>query len=1316
MRKFLRNVKEALGLTIHYCLGIRGVSFIAGLSSLLIGTCYAQTEKIIPSSPEAAALTKMLNYPVSNNTGVPDITIPFYNVECGGMTMPISMSYHAGGFKITEQASSIGLGWSLSTDIQITREINGIDDFHPMGYIGNNNVNYYSGNSSVPFPNSTLETDAIKFRLATGGEDGEPDKFYYKLLNKAGCFYFLKNQNQPGYSIITAPYTNIQVQFNNHQFIITDVDGTKYYFGTPGVIGAGGEQQSAADGFELSSMDGSGGILTGWKCKRIVNARNTHEINFSYTLRRKTKPSQRDSYVELYNNESPGNLSVMEGYNYTQPQWINLWNTYIDFEALMSGEGIPFFCLSSPKYFSQTEKGYIRFNMPYMNGSQSTGYTTEVATKKSNRATVVFSGSNREAALTNIVCSNGMNVQFTGIDTLQSIRVWESSTEIKKVDFFQSYGQSQSLPLGQLQFYNGPEFYGTRYLDSIQISVNNSVGDKYAFVYRNKFCFGNHLQGSDAWGYVNEATNSAYYADSSILSMPKVDHSQLFYSNIQGTNIGSFEGPIKFSFGGAGYWNEYPDEVLAQSGILQRIIYPTGGYTDFEYESNKYRKNVYFDVNQVSPNANLWEVEYLLKAGGLRIKTIKNYERGLESPVERKVFWYGDDGAGQLTHSGDIGVEQPYPTTVRTGVEFEGRAYILKPFKYTQDVYYLKQQTGSCAGQKACLYPIAKEKMTTYRPRSFLSLNYASGASVYYNNVTEYTETKDQKNGKIEYTYIDPVTPYPGYGYNINGFGSPYTSRYFEGTNKRLLETNWVLGTLLKTAKYKYVAADSAYKLIERREMMYTPNVRKELQVLAAFLNNVYQLDAYKSPVLNDDKFGNMIKLSLSHPYIGTTAEIYNDKLAPKSFSTTIPDFNFIGYKIPIGEMRLDEERIERYEEQGGYMSSPLVETVSYSYLPNYTQPFRIVTTRSDGDIIAKDLKYPYDFPGTAVYDSMKNANIISTVVQQVLTNQTAGLEINRSKVNFGWINAAFGFYAPTSVLQSNGGSGLDTIVRYDKYDDYGNILQLKARNEPVKSYLWGYRKNFPVVEFVNRTYESVSPVVDFNKLNSLNYSDVAAEVTRIRPILNDANTFMSSFLYKPFVGLSSKTTADNRTTYYTYDALNRLAEVKDDDQNIIKKFDYVLFGISQNLLDNSYFNYGYNIDRDRIRDTLHPFAKGVASLNLSSYLNNSSISFDVTVILKDKNHVYPDIKRTISVSRSNYENGLLSSETLVPAGSYEIYFVNTGGYAELPPGGSGGNNDKFVCTGHLKVGGSTTPLTLYSGSNITLTDVSRLFLEFGIY
>ncbi len=48
-------------------------------------------------SRTAALLAKYADFPVSNHTGITQISVPIYTVKEGPLQIPISLSYHAGG-------------------------------------------------------------------------------------------------------------------------------------------------------------------------------------------------------------------------------------------------------------------------------------------------------------------------------------------------------------------------------------------------------------------------------------------------------------------------------------------------------------------------------------------------------------------------------------------------------------------------------------------------------------------------------------------------------------------------------------------------------------------------------------------------------------------------------------------------------------------------------------------------------------------------------------------------------------------------------------------------------------------------------------------------------------------------------------------------------------------------------------------------------------------------------------------------------------------------------------------------------------------
>ena len=100
----------------------------------------------IPVSPTAGSLITFADYPVSYYSGVPNVSIPLYEIEIDNYKLPISLSYHASGIKLSQEASWVGLGWALNTGGIISRTIKCYDDFleypQPAGSV---KYGYYNG-------------------------------------------------------------------------------------------------------------------------------------------------------------------------------------------------------------------------------------------------------------------------------------------------------------------------------------------------------------------------------------------------------------------------------------------------------------------------------------------------------------------------------------------------------------------------------------------------------------------------------------------------------------------------------------------------------------------------------------------------------------------------------------------------------------------------------------------------------------------------------------------------------------------------------------------------------------------------------------------------------------------------------------------------------------------------------------------------------------------------------------------------------------------------------------------------------------------
>jgi len=66
------------------------------------------------ASPEAQAITKFIDQPVDFKTGLPEISVPIFNLINTDISVPIALKYNSGGIKVRDVATSVGLGWSLN--------------------------------------------------------------------------------------------------------------------------------------------------------------------------------------------------------------------------------------------------------------------------------------------------------------------------------------------------------------------------------------------------------------------------------------------------------------------------------------------------------------------------------------------------------------------------------------------------------------------------------------------------------------------------------------------------------------------------------------------------------------------------------------------------------------------------------------------------------------------------------------------------------------------------------------------------------------------------------------------------------------------------------------------------------------------------------------------------------------------------------------------------------------------------------------------------------------------------------------------------
>lgn len=153
----------------------------------------------------------------------------------------------------------------------------------------------------------------------------------------------------------------------------------------------------------------------------------------------------------------------------------------------------------------------------------------------------------------------------------------------------------------------------------------------------------------------------------------------------------------------------------------------------------------------------------------------------------------------------------------------------------------------------------------------------------------------------------------------------------------------------------------------------------------------------------------------------------------------------------------------------------------------------------------------------------------------------------------------------PESVETSKGPSSAESRIEFHAYDDYGNPLEVSKVDGTRIIYVWGYNDLHPIAKIIGHSYVGISTslqdAIDAAKYASINDSEsvLKEKLEDIRSHADLENAQVSTFTYKPLVGISSMTDPKGYTMTYEYDSFNRLKQVRDQDDNILSKNEYKL-------------------------------------------------------------------------------------------------------------------------------------------------------------
>ena len=1144
---------------------------LLALFVLSVFTSYSQTKDILLPTPTEASLIKSIKYPVSYNTGVPSITIPLHTIKHGLLELPIELSYNASGFKAGEQSPPEGLGWSISTDIQITREIRGEDDF-----INNKSRDpYYLNEYGRTITNSNyFSTISDKVRVKNGELDTQPDKFYYKLINKSGAFYILKNES--GISCVPSPFNGIKISLsvNNGviKFSIIDDDGTQYFFNTT--------QKTYYNEYAFKGV-------TGWKCDKIIAANKTDIIEFSYLNRELQEiDNVNTERVEIYNYTEADKINMNPWYNQT----METFKPYdrVSGNLIWSGTSEYFtpLLLPLPAIFNYSLNPYdAGIYLPYEPSKDSVfakcGGIMSREYQKFNTVSLGFSyfpgtvqGTDpsilyRDNIFLREIKYGNNSVVYDYQDTnnqLKSITVKNTSSN----NIIFTFNQSKA---DYINFHSnvGLKNY-TWYLD--EIGVENSINSEkqtYQIEYRNKYDFDSDFKFTDAWGGVNRHTwRNPYTSPISVPSMMMYGASFLGNSYLIGNPItenseDDISPEVDETFG----LNGVP---FNQSGIIKKITYPTKGSTEFEFESNEIGPDEYGDYKKI---------------GGLRIKSITNYLNSV-TVATKKNYDYSDGNSrssgklnGYIINNNDLQLPNEifhYDNTVH----FMGKiaqithAPIIVGDLVTEIVDAGDEWVTSNNSYPNFISHIIRKK-ETYLPRPILNFSNA-GSPVTYKKVTEFESDNGVNTGKTVYKY-----------YRSTDFGFDDNFMNLQGnTTLEIHRPEWYIDRPDSVIQYKY--ENNQFKPIDLKKYYYRQ------------INSGYTYQSYQCYFVDDFIGVPQTILDAEYPtgnkvfYENFSAYNSNGPLEVKERFETYPISNIV------------EDSIINIQYENGL---PIKTTTSYLY-NQYGNQFLKMTKLSDKLMDVNVTAYPTS-SNIAFVNNLYQNNMVTYPVGNfhILTNPSkyklpnimlpsngmfysdlntmdyfVGLPAdNGEAINI--ISAQFNTYSADNkgALKSCNQAKPYRLTANDTsywiYNENNNQLifspfcpetssfsynasqrpvEVKQYNKPTTVYLWSYNNQYPIAQIVNATLVEVTQ--QLSPLNIETLAEAAAPtdadwtaVNALRTKLPNAQ--VSTFTYIPLVGTTKVTDPRGINTTYTYDTFWRLYGIYDNRNKALKNINY---------------------------------------------------------------------------------------------------------------------------------------------------------------
>ena len=1161
------------------------------------------------ATPNAATFNRYVNNPVDLYSGSAKLDIPIYTLTDGAIQIPIRLHYATTGIKVSEEASWVGLGWNLAVGGYITRRVVGQVDSYSTEPYYNQVINAYDPNKNRVIIDyayggwSTQMREAMDWYLTEPSRrkdyrEGKynPDVFSYSCPDGSGQFvidgrdnnvYLLdRTEDVKVEKIITAfgstgqlangsggRLTGFKLTFPNgtvHQFELKSMmtTATPVYLGVQAEIYAltrttypNGQQvnyiYTTASNLEfhygesVKSMIPSSGVgLEGYgnsengTVEHSYGSRSLMDLSGSEVILSKI---ETDNYQVIFTTSSREDLPNVKKLDRIQVKALATGTTCYDqrfaysyFTSASTGEYWSRY-FSNFSAYRQTNHLLKRLKLDAvynMNGTTEGEryqfyYNSKALPRKDSYAMDYWGYYNGQTSNASLI-PDLYYLMWNHYDEYLKIKNLPSEigTNLPKAMRAYDFESCKACILTGVQYPTGgyseivyePHRFTGDYIPTLAqcsqkpegvfettIYDNNSFfapGDTYPGLpknYQYNFSTSKHVRvlvsvsrGQNSWKDVADHRAYLYYIENG--GGKRVDFSikEECEDRYQKEEVSHTASPTTIMS------KEYIVTVKTGTGMFV-VDYPDalGDQTTGNGKNGRIEMFIEFEQEEDAPS-----VQTESEGAGVRIKEINFYD----SPSKQKLLQktsYEYAGGLLLTPLQFINY---YPETydklgVHSGETSEGTAII------------------SMMARRSDKLEISGSNLFSSPYQVFPNVGYASVKEIAQGNgQSGYTfHTFHNEAAKTREHSVPIYNP-------LNG--KPTERQYYNASGKLLRKESFTYDAPV----YRYYYGMNFYDRMNLFPEIYDPAGSHCMTMNDNIDETIYyQYGFYSSMEFSQDKF--------EGTYLGGGSRL----------AMVVHPLNF--HNVLLTSKSVWEDGVERKE--------------TYTYNPTTLQLKEKQLDLAPNGTLRIAYTYPNDCPW-GVYQSMTQKHCIApvvetkkinngTLVESVLTEykkQTETLFVPSAQYRS---NLTSGISSTTSTFSS---SGRNTTVYpkaytvYNVYDSYGHALNL-TQGGIEKTYLWGYRGQYPVAEIGNATYASVKSAL--GSLTPENLSKASApDMTVLRALpgkLPGANVHL--YEYKAGAGVSAETVPNGEKTTYEYDALNRLKTEKDHSGKTVQAYEY---------------------------------------------------------------------------------------------------------------------------------------------------------------